>query len=95
MNITFSAVHFEATDKLHEFAVKEFSALQKYYTHDLEGNIVLKENGNRKVVEMRMSAYGKVLPVKLEGSDFYKTIPQAVDKLKKQLKAHKSKKFDR
>ncbi len=91
MKVTFSAVHFEATEKLQNFATKEFSKLKKYYNNDLDGDIVLKEDGNRKVVEIRMQAYGKLLPVKMDGADFYKIIPLAVDKLRKQLKTQKSK----
>ena len=91
MKITFAARHFEATDKLQSFAMQELERLSRYFNGDLSGEIILEENGGLKVTEMRLNMVGKVLPVKIEGDDFYKTVPRAVDKLEKQLKAQKAK----
>lgn len=92
MKITFSARHFEPSEKLQKFAQDELSTLEKYFSGDLTGEIMLNQNGNLKEVEMRIHALGKVLPSKVDGDDFYKIIPAAVTKLEKQLKAEKSKK---
>ncbi|MDP8228712.1 MAG: ribosome-associated translation inhibitor RaiA [Candidatus Electryoneaceae bacterium] len=95
MQITFSARHFEASDKLEQFARKELLRLEKYYDGVMKVDIILEENGSKKEVEVRLNMLGKLLPTKMDGNDFYKMIPQAIDKIAKQIKATKSKTFSR
>lgn len=91
MKTTISVRHFEATEKLQQFANTELSELEKYFEGDLTAQLILDEAGNLKTVELRVTALGKLLPAKVEGSDFYKLIPKAVEKVEKQLKSVKSK----
>ncbi len=91
MNVSFSARHFEATDKLRSFAVKELARVKRFAEEKASGEIILEENGNLKMVELRVSAFGRNLRAKADGPDFFKTIPKAVDKLEAQLKSTKSK----
>ncbi len=91
MNIKFSARHFEATEKLRLFATKEIERLKRYFNGNLNADIILDDNGNIKTVELRLSMLGKLLPVRVEGTDFYKIIPQAIDKLERQVKSTKGK----
>ncbi len=95
MRITFSARHFDATDKLQTFAENEISRLKKHFDGVLHGEVVVEENGNLKQVEIRITMLGKTLPAKVEGNDFYKMIPKAVDKIEAQIKTTKSKAFGR
>jgi len=89
LKITFSARHFEATDKLREFATEEIKSLKKYFDGVLNAEVVLE--GTQKEVEIRISMLGKVLTAKVQGDDFYKIIPKAVEKLEAQIKSTKSK----
>ncbi|NQU06218.1 MAG: ribosome-associated translation inhibitor RaiA [Calditrichaeota bacterium] len=91
MEITISTRRFEPTEKLLAYANKEIDKLGRYFDGDLSGTVMLDESGNRKIVEARITALGKVMTVQLEGNDLYKLIPKAVDKLASQLKSHKSK----
>ena len=91
MEITISTRRFEPTEKLLAYANKEIDKLSRYFDGDLSGTVMLDESGNRKIVEARITALGKVMTVQLEGNDLYKLIPKAVDKLSRQLKSHKSK----
>lgn len=95
MKITFSARHFEASEKLQDFARKELGRVKKYFEGALEGEVILEEKGTLKAVDLRLNALGKRLIAQVEGEDFYKIIPQAVDKVEKQLKAAKSKVYNR
>ena len=95
MKVTFSARHFDASDKLQEFAKGELMRLKKYFEGTLYGEVILEESGSLKVVDMRLNALGKLLPARVEGTDFYKIIPKAVEKIEKQLKAAKSKTYRR
>ena len=91
MKVTFSARHFEPSKRLQDFATKEISKLEKYLTGKYSSEIVLEENGNLKVVDLRLNALGRIFNVSIEETDFYKIIPKAVSKLEKQFKAQKSK----
>jgi len=91
MEITISTRRFEPTEKLLAYANNEIEKLSKYFDGDLLGTVILDESGNRKIVEARITALGKVMTVQVEGDDFYKLIPKAVDKLARQLKSQKSK----
>ncbi|MDP8238263.1 MAG: ribosome-associated translation inhibitor RaiA [Candidatus Hatepunaea meridiana] len=91
MKITFSARSFEATEKLENFATEEVGKLSKYLNDKITSEIILKENGTLKVVDIRLNAMGRMFKVNMEDSDFYKIIPKAVNKLGKQMKSQKSK----
>ena len=92
MKITVSARHFEATEKLKEFALAEIFRLKKYFDGVLNGEVILEENGhNNHQAEIRISMLGHTLTSKVEGTDFYKMIPKAVDKIETQLKSTKAK----
>ncbi len=91
MKITVSIRNFEATEKLKTFANDELAQLVKYYDGEMSGEIVLVESNNLKKVEARVTMMKKVLPAQVEGNDFYKVIPAAMDKIKKQISSTKSK----
>ncbi len=91
MEVTLSARRFEPSEKLQNYAFKEINKLKRYLNGDLEGQMILEENGNRKIFDVRLNFLGKVLPVQIEGNDFYKIIPKAVNKLERQLKSQKAK----
>ena len=91
MKVTFSARHFEPSQKLQDFATEEISRLEKYLTGRYSSEIVLEENGNLKKVDIRLNAMGRTFQASVEENDFYKIIPKAVIKLEKQLMVRKSK----
>ncbi len=95
MKITIAARHFDASDKLKDFATKELKRLNKYFEGKISGDIILEENGSTKKVDMRVSAFSKIFVSNIDGADFYKIIPKIVDKLENQLKSAKSKAFGR
>ena len=95
MKITLAVRHFDASQKLKDFASKELKRINKYFEGKINGNIILEENGNNKTVEMRISAFGKFFVSNNDGNDFYKIIPKTVDKIESQLKSAKSKAFGR
>ena len=91
MKITFSARHFEATEKLKEFAKNEVLQLKKIADAASSGEIILDESKSQKIVDIRVTAFGKVLVSKMDGTDFYKIIPKVVAKLETQIRSIKSK----
>ena len=95
MKTTLSARRFTPTEKLQDFATKEINKLERYFNGDISSEIILEENGNLKVVDIRLNALGKTFKTRVEDDDFYKIIPKAVNKLEKQLKSRKSKVYNR
>ncbi len=91
MKITFSARHFDATDKLKDFSRKEVLRLRKYTDATSTCEIILDENKNQKTADIRIIAFGKTLVSNLDGTDFYKVIPKVVSKLETQIRSVKSK----
>lgn len=95
MKITFSARHFEASSELKNFTTEQIRQLKKYYDGVLHGEVVLEENGHSKLVEVRITMLGKTLPAKVEGNDFLKLVPKAVEKIEAQIKSTKAKATER
>ena len=95
MKVTIAARHFDASQKLKDFAFAELAKLNKYFDGKIKGDIILEENANVKKVDMRVTAFGKIFVSNIDGNDFYKIIPKTVDKLENQLKSAKSKAFGR
>jgi len=95
MRTTLSTRHFDASEKLLNFAQSEFNKIDRLADQEFDGKIELEENGNLKTVNLNLKAYGKVLVSRVEGADFYKIIPKCVDKIEKQLKSVKSKVYNR
>ena len=91
MKITFSARHFEASDKLKDFATEEIRRLKKYFDNVMNVDVVLVESGTNKSVEIRVKMLGKILTSKIEDADFYKMIPKVIDKLEAQMRTAKAK----
>ena len=95
MKITFSARHFEASEKLQQFTTDQIRVLKKYFDGVLNAEVVLDEHGTLKEVEIRVTMLGKVLNAKTSGEDFYKVIPKAVEKIEVQVKSTKEKALGR
>lgn len=91
MKVQFSTRRFEATEKLQQFTEKEVMHLKRYFDGDIRAEIILEDNNGLKTVDLRINALSKVFPTRIEGDDFYKIIPKAVDKVEKQLKSAKDK----
>ena len=95
MKINFSARHFNASDNLQHFVTGEIGNLSKYFDGVQSADVVLAEHGSLRQAELRITMLGRVLTAKVEGEDFYKVVPKAVEKLEAQIKSTKSKAFGR
>ncbi len=91
MKITFSARHFDATEKLKDFTSEELKRLKKYHDNVMNVEVVLEESGSTKAAEIRVKIQGKFITSKAEDTDFYKMIPKVVDKLETQMRHLKDK----
>jgi putative sigma-54 modulation protein len=94
MNINITSRKFKAKDSLKEFISKEVKSLERFSDDILDVDVVLSYLHNKdsiKIAEINVSIPGKTLLVTEESDDFAKSVTEAVDKLKRQLKKFKEK----
>ncbi|MCL4306122.1 ribosome-associated translation inhibitor RaiA [bacterium] len=89
MRTQITAVHFNATDSLREFAEQEVQRLLKFADDILNCEIQFTFNKQEKRANVRVSVDGTVLIGSAISEDFRKSIVLAVDKLEAQIKKHK------
>ena len=93
MNISFTARHFKAPDKLKKFAENEILRLQKFYDGIIDCSIILDyiaSNHSKHVAEIKLNVHGQVLSSTKTSDDMYKSIDLAVQKLERMLKKYKA-----
>jgi len=94
MNINITSRKFKAKDSLKEFISKEVRSLERFSDDILDVDVVLSYLHNKdsiKIAEINVTIPGKNLLVTEESDEFSKSVIEAVDKLKRQLKKFKSK----
>ncbi|MBL57756.1 MAG: ribosomal subunit interface protein [Flavobacteriales bacterium] len=95
MKVKVSALHFTADKKLIDFANERVSKLEKFYDKIIDSNIVFRvhnaEDKENKSVEIKLNIPGKELFAKKQSDSFEKSVDEAVEALRRQLKKHKEK----
>ncbi|MCB9366986.1 MAG: ribosome-associated translation inhibitor RaiA [Calditrichaeota bacterium] len=91
MRTQITAVHFNATDSLREFAEEEIQRLLKFSDDILNCEIEFTFNKQEKRTNIHVSVDGTVLIASAISEDFRKSTVLAVDKLEAQIKKHKKK----
>lgn len=92
MNITITARHFKAPDKLKEFAANETQRLSRFFDNIIDVDIILnyiKPHKSKQEAELQIKVYGQVLKVSAVSEDMYKSIDIAIKKAERQLKKYK------
>jgi putative sigma-54 modulation protein len=95
MRVNVSARHFKASSKLQEFATNEVMRLQKFFDHITDSEVILDWQKGNKQSEIILNVNGTRLTAAETSTDFYKSIPKAVDKLESQLRRYKGKLYKR
>ena len=91
MRTQITAVHFNATDSLQEFAENEAQRLLKFADDILHCEIEFSFNKQEKKAHVHISLDGAVLKASAISEAFRKCAVLAVDKLEGQVKKHKDK----
>ncbi len=95
MNIEITARHFDLTPELKEHVEHEVAGLTRYFENIISSEVILDVEKYRQTAEIKTRVYNAVLTGKGDTNDMYASIEQAVDKVKVQLKKHKSKLKDK
>jgi putative sigma-54 modulation protein len=98
MNIKITSRKFKAKDSLKDFITDEVKTLEKYYDKIQDVNVVLSFTHLKdsiKTSEINVTIPGKIISVEASSSEFEKSIPIAVEKIRKQLTKIKTKRLTR
>lgn len=93
MRVTFTARHYKSSPRLKEYAENEVKRLEKFYDGIISCEIILDYQKDVQIAELKVSVHGQTLTVIEKSEDIYKSIDLAVEKMERQLKRYKEKKY--
>ncbi len=94
MQTQITARHFEADDRLRDYAAKKLAKLEKYYDGITDARVVLAEDGSAgsaKSAEIVVHVYQQTLSAAGEGATHEQAVDKCVDALRRQVKKYKAK----
>ena len=85
MKTVINGKNYTPSDKLKETVEKKFEKLNKYFSNEITGNImVIKEKGDYKV-EATINAKGTIFRAEVKANDPYDAVDRVIDKLSSQM----------
>ena len=90
MKITFTEKKVHLPQKLHDYAEKKVSKLERYFKTDCEANLVFSVEKDRNKVELTVRSGGTILRVAESTSDMFASVDAAVTSMERQLRKHKT-----
>jgi putative sigma-54 modulation protein len=96
MNISITSRKFKARESLKDFINSEVISLERFYDNILSADVILSYQNSRdsiKNAEIILKIPGMVLKAVDDSDDYKKSISGAVEKLSRQLKKIKTKKY--
>ena len=96
MNISITSRKFKARESLKEYINSEVISLERFYDNILSADVILSYQNPRdsiKNAEIILKIPGMVLKAVDNSDDYKKSISGAVEKLSRQLKKIKTKKY--
>ncbi len=99
MKLNFTAVHFDADQKLLAYIERKALKLNQYFDRIIDGQVFLKlENSGQvrdKIVELKLLVPGDTLVATEMSKTFEAAADAAVENMKRQLNKHKEKVQDK
>jgi putative sigma-54 modulation protein len=96
MNISITSRKFKARESLKDFINSEIISLERFYDNILSADVILSYQNSRdsiKNAEIILKIPGMVLKAVDDSDDYKKSVSGAVEKLSRQLKKIKTKKY--
>ncbi len=96
MNVSITSRKFKARENLKDFINSEVISLERFYDNILSADVILSYQNTRdsiKSAEIVLKIPGMVLKATDDSDDYKKSVSSAVEKLSRQLKKMKTKKF--
>jgi len=89
MIVIVSTKNFNASDHMISVIEAKLTRLDKYFTHDIETNVMLSTEKGRQKIEATLNADGVVFRAEESTQDVYNGIDRIVDKLSSQMSKFK------
>jgi ribosome hibernation promoting factor len=96
MNISITSRKFKARETLKDFINSEVISLERFYDNILSADVILSYQNTRdsiKSAEIILKVPGMILKAAEDSDDYKKSVSSAVEKLTRQLKKIKTKKY--
>lgn len=90
MKYTFTEKKVQLPLKVHQYAEKKVSKLERYFKADTEANIVFSVEKGQNKVELTIRSGGTILRVSESTSDMFASVDAAVASMERQLRKHKT-----
>ena len=98
MNIRITSRKFKAKDSLKNFIRNEVKSLERFNDQILDVKVILSFTHLKdsiKTSEIALIIPGKTITVSTESDEFEKSVPMAIEKIRKQLRKIKTKRLTR
>ena len=93
-DVTITGRHEELEKEVKENVVEQMLKLSKFFSHIIDGNVIIDRNNSFVKVEVLVRVPGSTITAVHEGYNQIKSIDSAIDKAKTQLKKLKSRVVD-
>lgn len=90
MKFTFTEKKVDLPKKLHDYAEKKVSKLDRYFKSDAQANLVFSVEKDRNKVELTIRSGSTILRVSESTSDMFASVDAAVTSMERQLRKHKT-----
>lgn len=91
MNLNITARRFKLNDDLRQYVKEKAEKLSKFYDGIMKIEVILGWEKMTRIVELKISANGKLIIIKETSDELRKSFDLALDRAERQLKKHKSK----
>lgn len=91
MKVIITTKNFSASENLKETIEKKMGKLGKYFSDEIEANVMVSSERGRQKVESTINARGMIFRAEETTSDVYESIDKVVDKLSVQMSRFKTK----
>lgn len=96
MKTTFTARHFQASQKLHNYSVESLQKLDHFYDRITTCDIVLQPTADEETpfqAEVKCEIPGTLLNAKEQADSYEQAVNMVVENMSRQLKKYKNKHF--
>ena len=91
MRVNITCKNLNASEALKDVIEKKFEKLNKYFSDEIEANVVLSQERGRKRTEATINARGIIFRAEEASDDAYESVDRVVEKLSTQMSRFKSK----
>ena len=91
MKTIITGKNYSPSDKLKETIEKKFEKLDKYFSNEITGNVMVKKEKGGYKVEATINAKGTIFRAEMKADDPYDAVDRVIEKLSSQMSKFKSK----